>query len=68
MILCNKLTSLALFSWEIVKHEAEHLYNIYFLKHDVTERKLKWYEAKPVDVRAIKEERKKRKLRERDEL
>ncbi|KAF8448342.1 endoplasmic reticulum Oxidoreductin 1-domain-containing protein [Terfezia claveryi] len=54
--------------WEIVKHEAEHLYNVYFLKHDVTDRKVKWYEMKPVDVRAIKEERKKRKLRERDEL
>lgn len=63
----NKLTSSPLFSWEIVKHEAEHLYNIYFLKHD-TERKLKWYETKPVDVRAIKEERRKQKLHERDEL
>jgi len=64
----NNLTSSALFSWEIVKHEVKHLYNIYFLKHDVTKRKLKWYETKPVDVRAIKEDRKKRKLRERDEL
>jgi len=59
---------LALFSWEIVRHEAEYLYKIYFLKHDVAERKLKWYEMKPVDVRAIKEERRKRKLRETDEL
>lgn len=62
------LTDFMRLRWQIFQHEVEHLYNIYFLRHDVTERKLKWYKLTPIDVKAMKEERRRRKLRARDEL
>ena len=54
-------------SWQVVKHEFLYLYDVYYLQHN-KDRELKWYETTPLDVKAIREERRKRRLQIRDEL
>lgn len=54
-------------SWQVVKLEFLYLYDIYYLQHN-KDRDFKWYEITPLNVKVIKEERIKRKLRDRDEL
>ena len=54
-------------SWQVVKHEFLYLYDIYYLQHN-KDRELKWYKTTPVDMKAVKEERRKRKLYRKEEL
>ncbi|KAF8477483.1 endoplasmic reticulum Oxidoreductin 1-domain-containing protein [Kalaharituber pfeilii] len=54
--------------FEIVRHEIEYFWNVVFLKHDNKPRRLNWWKPEPVDIRAIRDEKKRAKERLRDEL
>ena len=46
------------YSFEIIKHEVAHLWRVYYHKQQDAIRQLDWWTMRPVDIRAIRDEKK----------